>query len=470
MSGVLSKPGPGKSAQCAMHSGGVRCTHRSDRKMDCTFFGLPRATQNFQGGLSPAELQMWRTLSLQSAGYTAEGIAALVGTDVRICSCHYLPEQMYRDHRNKLKLLPHQRPNPKQTVQVAQEPATPHPVLRAKRRAVEELGLRDSVLAPSPPPPPNVLPSSGALSFSPAQSHAPPVPALAPAAAAAAIPPAAAIAMLQRILDEQIQQQAQAQASNEEKLVSLEHENESLRKCCVSLLEWGQRENRQRLMLEAKLSEDAALDLARREAGLPWGVRRTCVCFERLRHDEMFATNIRAMTSFWTVEELEVLFDICLAFPRGVLPVQCRPGVVNPAGSRSTKTKEEHRNYMFFVLYVLRTGANSLRLAGMLFGFEPDEASRWYATWVMVLACVLARIFPQPDEELIRATAPNKFNRMYGGRLMGIIDCTECKMQTAHNKQAQRAVQIQQHCEVSCGHIPQWRNHLCLARFPGAYL
>ena len=120
------------SAQCAMWSGGSQCKHRSDRgDAECTFFRLPLAKINYQGGLSPAELQIWRRLTLQAAGYTHAGIEALEGKDVRICSCHFTAAQMY-ESKGKLKLVPHSTPYGAQTVQVAQAPTTPHPVLRSQ--------------------------------------------------------------------------------------------------------------------------------------------------------------------------------------------------------------------------------------------------------------------------------------------------------------------------------------------------
>ena len=57
-----------------------------------------------------------------------------------------------------------------------------------------------------------------------------------------------------------------------------------------------------------------------------------------------------------------------------------------------------------------------------------------------MLALSLARMFPQPTEELIRRSSPPKFKKLYRSRLMGIIDCTEGKTQTPSEKQAQRAL------------------------------
>lgn len=52
----------------------------------------------------------------------------------------------------------------------------------------------------------------------------------------------------------------------------------------------------------------------------------------------------------------------------------------------------------------------------------------------------LARLFPQPDAAILRRNAPRKFIKRFGARLIGIIDCTECRTQTPSEKLAQRAL------------------------------
>ena len=72
-------------------------------------------------------------------------------------------------------------------------------------------------------------------------------------------------------------------------------------------------------------------------------------------------------------------------------------------------------------------------------GVDLSSCVRRYVTWLVNLALCLARLFPQPDADLIKRTSPPKWITLYGGRLVGILDCTECKMQTPFDKMAQRA-------------------------------
>jgi hypothetical protein len=199
------------------------------------------------------------------------------------------------------------------------------------------------------------------------------------------------------------------------------------------------------LSLQAQLREAGmgttwSLEDARLAAGLPWAVELTYVSYERLRKDPLFRSNIKAMTGFSSLDTLDAFFDVCIGFSGGVLPLRYSPPSVRaPHTQQSTKSLDFHKNVMFFILYVIRTGSPSFALAGMLFGFERDTATRWYVAWAMAVAFCLARLFPQPDLELIQKTSPPKFKRLYNSRLVGIIDCTECKMQTPSEKMAQRA-------------------------------
>lgn len=63
-----------------------------------------------------------------------------------------------------------------------------------------------------------------------------------------------------------------------------------------------------------------------------------------------------------------------------------------------------------------------------------------YVTWLQVLAMCLARLFPQPEAWMLRRNMPAKFRQRFGARLVGIIDCTECRTQTPSEKLAQRAL------------------------------
>ena len=105
----------------------------------------------------------------------------------------------------------------------------------------------------------------------------------------------------------------------------------------------------------------------------------------------------------------------------------------------STKHVEEHKNFLFFVLYYLRRGDTSFKHLAFLFGFDKSQAVAWYVSWLCALCCCLARLFPQPNMDLIRLTSPPKWLKMYRGRMAGIIDCTEMRMQTPFDKMVQRA-------------------------------
>ena len=124
------------------------------------------------------------------------------------------------------------------------------------------------------------------------------------------------------------------------------------------------------------------MDDAGRQAGLPWAIPKDLqyVSFTRLKYDSLFSSNCKAMTGLPDVTAVELFFAIVLGFSQGVLPVEYRAGRA-PAG-HSHISKEDHLNYMFFVLYVLRTGSNSLTLAGIMFGLEATSASRWSSYFI----------------------------------------------------------------------------------------
>jgi len=104
------------------------------------------------------------------------------------------------------------------------------------------------------------------------------------------------------------------------------------------------------------------------------------------------------------------------------------------------ETFKEHLDRFFFTLYVIRTGPSSMELAAAHFGYDASNASRWHTSYVRFQKISLTRKFPQPTKELIIKSTPNKFHALFGrNRLVGVLDCTECRMQIASNKMAQRA-------------------------------
>jgi len=339
------------------------CTHRNDNKktQSCTFFSLPTSATNgkvINGTYRTVDsIKNWKRQLLQNVGYQGVDKTLNVTTDLRICSCHFLPSQIHSGD-----LIFGSLPFDEKSVQIVHPPTTPSP-------------------------------TQAASSF-------------------------------------------QAQA---DEIARLREDNASLRSnltgANLSIL------HLQTLYQESQLSVDYMLRAASEKAELPWDSPRTRVSFERLKHDRLFASNTRGMTGLCDWQAVDYLFDICIGFSSGSLPLQYRGAREDShaLGSVSSCSIEEHKNYLFFVLYLIRTGSNSLAIAGMHFGFEESTASRWYTTWVQVLTLVLHRMFPQPDIDLIKKVSPPKFVKQFRGRLVGIIDCTECRMQTSSEKQAQRA-------------------------------
>jgi hypothetical protein len=166
----------------------------------------------------------------------------------------------------------------------------------------------------------------------------------------------------------------------EETARRLAQENENLRQqladfaaAAIVLMEKYQLET------AAHMTTKFLLEEARKHAGLPWqlcGVDIATVSYERLRLDPRFTSNIRAMTSFWSVEALDAFFEVVIGFSDGELPCRYTPGRARVIGP-STTSIAEHKNFMFFVLYIIRTGATSFALAGMLFGLDHASATYW---------------------------------------------------------------------------------------------
>ena len=74
------------------------------------------------------------------------------------------------------------------------------------------------------------------------------------------------------------------------------------------------------------------------------------------------------------MEALDAFFEVVIGFSDGELPCRYTPGRARVIGP-STTSIAEHKNFMFFVLYIIRTGATSFAFAGMLFGLDHASAT-----------------------------------------------------------------------------------------------
>ena len=62
------------------------------------------------------------------------------------------------------------------------------------------------------------------------------------------------------------------------------------------------------LRMEWKLSNDQWLTVLQSQSAMPWSVTLEYVSFERLRRDDLFASNIMSLTGFPVLEAVEAFF------------------------------------------------------------------------------------------------------------------------------------------------------------------
>jgi hypothetical protein len=95
-------------------------------------------------------------------------------------------------------------------------------------------------------------------------------------------------------------------------------------------------------------------------------------------------------------------------------------------------------NQMFFLLFTLRTG-NTLEIAGILFGISKATATRYFVTWLDLMARVLMLEMPFPNQEDTRATVPQEYKDVFGSDCVRIVlDCTNINIQTHTDPDNQR--------------------------------
>ena len=347
------------------------CKHQvGNKSLSCKFFTLPTATTNgkwVNGTFRTSDaIKTWKRNLLQNVGYHGPDKAANTQKDLRICSCHFLTNQLDEDG----SLLFGSVPFHSTSVQIAHPPETPTPTQRSIKRAFAAVDMSPPPLVmQSPIPRETYLPGDNLLADS--KLNSPVSSLLTSPGPAAEGSPSKLRKVAMELMDENRERLQRELVELRAQLRAQEQRNEQIA---------NDRDQYKRLCLEAQLMVAACLQSASEKAELPWGSPRTYVSIERLLYDKLFASNCKAMTGLPDHTALVMFFNICLGFAGGVLPLQYRSdrSGSDTVGSASTASIEEHINYMFFVLYVLRCGPNSFELAGMHFGFDADAASRWY--------------------------------------------------------------------------------------------
>ena len=168
------------------------------------------------------------------------------------------------------------------------------------------------------------------------------------------------------------------------------------------------------------------------------------VSYLRLKHDKLFATNIKGMTGFPSLQSFDDLFDLLMAYSNDV----------TPRAYRSMKYMAEHaksnvmanieditlsKDKLFFCLYTLRTGPNNMALTGICFGWDSTFVERWYTAWIQFILMILVVHFPQPTAEMILSATPPAIRTKYPN-YGGSFDATEMISQVPSNPMAQRAM------------------------------
>lgn len=100
---------------------------------------------------------------------------------------------------------------------------------------------------------------------------------------------------------------------------------------------------------------------------------------------------------------------------------------------------------MFFALFVLRTGTD-LTLADAQFGICDATSTRYFITWLDVLARVLMLEMPYPNQELMRATVPQEYYDAFGpaaGRLCVVWDATNTDLEAPSDPDVNHATYSQ---------------------------
>jgi hypothetical protein len=356
-------------------------------------------------------------------------------SQIRLCSCHFTPNEMTKDGKRALWGT---LPKGLNSIQAQLSPITPNAKSRGHISTLLSLGLSKDLLKPAPSPaalPVSMYMGQGAPTT--AKASMTEIDRVSDASLFDASPTVRAgdLSGAQKQFRSLLVSTFDAQTTQVE---SKEQEIERLQKALVvkEQVVQGLLRDYQGLMADRERDRRFNLNELSRDAKmLP--PTFLYMSIQRVELDPRLSMVMRTQTSLPDVKAFYHVWKVFMAFTGGALPVQVRPNAVVTGTSHYGVA--EHQNFLFFVLFVLRTGPHSVMMVAALFDFDPDAALRWYATWLQAVCMILARWMPQPDLTLILRTSPPKFKKLYNGRLVGILDCTERRFQTPSDKRAQRA-------------------------------
>lgn len=179
--------------------------------------------------------------------------------------------------------------------------------------------------------------------------------------------------------------------------------------------------------------------------------------FRRLQCDPLLSKNVQGLIGWASVRAFELFFDLCMAYTRGQTPRAYRRDALELKDDQrqavcevachahislicsisvsfvlaahlhdllSVQLREHSLDKMFFTLFILRQGPRSMKIMGLIFGFDANMVSRWYPSYVRMIKLVLVHHFAPLDRDSIILGLPPKV-RVKFPELGGILDATE---------------------------------------------
>jgi len=446
------------ASRCCFSSSDGRCLNRDDRKpsgAELSFFRLPAygKSRNINGvDYAPSQLQKWRERLVHAMTSDSNERKNMFGDpEAKICSHHFLASQFFVTGRGR-QLKYGELPYGKDSVQIHHSPATLPPIVRAEVQGVLQILtsppgqlIKRARLAPLATPSTTPLCNSilkrgfSALSSSTSPSI-PPV----------TLPKGASSPQVQlhrslSRMSEEMETLRVTIVSQQQALTVSRTEVQTLQAALAAerQLRMETQAAFERLCAEQGLAVDyfyakitELLPRDEKSAGLPH--KFDYISYNRLKKDPAYLNNVRLLTGWISVRLLDKFFDAILVVTKGILPRRYKAHRQSTTRT-STLSVDEHRNYYFFTLYVLRTGPASFNLVAINFGFERTAASHWYTSWLRTIKLVLARLMPQLTLEATRKSNPSHMVKKFGLNLAGILDCLEQECQVASELMAQRA-------------------------------
>lgn len=198
------------------------------------------------------------------------------------------------------------------------------------------------------------------------------------------------------------QEHSEKQSADSKRAKELEMDNKILREMMAQMT-LAHAQTILDLQKQHKMEKDRMTAALQQFAGMDEPPVFMHVSYHRLCQDQKFWALCRGVTPFPDPVAVELWWNVCMAVTGGTLPIRFRSLEAKTTMTQSTTTIDDHKNYMFFALFVMRTGIPSFAICALMFGFERTRAIRWYVTWLRTLKLIVARLFPQPTREILLA-------------------------------------------------------------------